>query len=141
MTETKEKFRGLPLGARAVQIADGTTTNYFLTTFGRAKRESVCSCEVTMEPNLSQALHMLNGQTAHGRVEQGGVVQKLLAEQKLPPEKVIENLYLRTLSRKPTETEMSTLRGYLPTEPAEQKKVLDDIFWALLNSEEFMFNH
>src|SRR5688500_7755471 len=34
-TESHEKFRGLPLGARAVQIADGATTNSFLTTFGR----------------------------------------------------------------------------------------------------------
>ena len=42
--------------AREVQIADGNTSDYFLTTFGRAKRESVCSCEVMMEPNLSQAL-------------------------------------------------------------------------------------
>src|SRR5204863_288152 len=33
-TEAKEKFQGLPLGARAVQIADGRTANYFLTTFG-----------------------------------------------------------------------------------------------------------
>jgi hypothetical protein len=36
VTDTPNKFRGLPLGARAVQIADGKTTNYFLTTFGRA---------------------------------------------------------------------------------------------------------
>ena len=35
-TETKDKFAGLPLGARAVQIADGNTATYFLTTFGRA---------------------------------------------------------------------------------------------------------
>ena len=57
VTETKDKFRGLPLGARAVQIADGNITTYFLRTFGRATRETVCSCEVKMEPNLSQALH------------------------------------------------------------------------------------
>jgi hypothetical protein len=141
VTETKEKFRGLPLGARAVQIADGETTNYFLTTFGRAKRETVCTCEVSMEPNLSQALHMLNGQTAHGRVEQGGVVNKLLVTEKKTPEQVIENLYLRCFNRKPTETELSTLAGYMPKEVNEQKKVLEDVFWALLNSEEFMFNH
>ncbi len=36
VTETKNKFPGLPLGARAVQIADGDASTYFLTTFGRA---------------------------------------------------------------------------------------------------------
>ena len=35
--ETKNKFQGLPLGAKAIQIADGRVSNYFLTTFGRAK--------------------------------------------------------------------------------------------------------
>ena len=63
VTETKNKFQGLPLGARAVQIADGSASTYFLTTFGRATRETVCSCEVKMEPTLSQALHLLNGDT------------------------------------------------------------------------------
>ncbi|MFN9976870.1 MAG: DUF1553 domain-containing protein, partial [Phycisphaerae bacterium] len=55
VTANQEKFPGLPVGARAVHIADGNTSTYFLTTFGRAKRESVCACEVKMEPNLSQA--------------------------------------------------------------------------------------
>lgn len=147
-TETSEKFKSLPLGARAVQIADGDTSNFFLTTFGRAKRETVCSCEVSMDPNLSQALHLLNGQTTNGRITQGGVVRKLLAEEKKTPEEVIEQLYLRTVSRKPTPEEMSSLRANLPQgDPkkpevqAEAQKVLEDVFWALLNSPEFMFNH
>lgn len=41
VTATPNKFKGLPLGARAVQIADGNTSNYFLTTFGRATRATV----------------------------------------------------------------------------------------------------
>ena len=40
VTETKNKFAGLPLGARAVQIANGNTSSYFLTAFGRASRAS-----------------------------------------------------------------------------------------------------
>src|SRR5690606_17362925 len=41
VTETRNKFRGLPEGARAVQIADGNVSNYFLRTFGRAERATV----------------------------------------------------------------------------------------------------
>ncbi len=141
VTETQEKFKGLPLGSRAVQIADGETTNYFLTTFGRAKRETVCSCEVSMEPNLSQALHLLNGDNSQGRVINGGLVPKLIAEKKSPRE-IIDELYQRCFSRKPTEDEMSRLMTLVtPAAPDEQRKVLEDVFWALLNSEEFMFNH
>ena len=86
VTATPNKFKGLPHGARAVQIADGNTTNYFLTTFGRATRATVCSCEVKMEPNLSQALHLLNGDTTQQRIRQGKVVENLLNDKKAPEE-------------------------------------------------------
>jgi hypothetical protein len=139
VTEAKEKFRGLPLGARAVQIADGATTNYFLRTFGRASRETVCSCEVKMEPNLSQALHLLNGKTTAEKVEAGGVVKRLL-DQKKTPEQVIEALYVRCLTRMPTPEEIAGVTAQLKDEK-DPSAVLNDLFWALLNSQEFMFAH
>jgi len=142
VTGTPNKFKGLPLGARAVQIADGNTSNYFLTTFGRASRVTVCSCEVKMEPNLSQALHLLNGETAHNRIRQGKVVAKLYAEKKSPSE-IIDQLYIKTLSRTPTTVERDKLLEVVSqVEGAEETRaVLEDIFWSLLNSKEFIFNH
>src|SRR5213078_1647520 len=50
VTDTQDKFPGLPRGSRAVQIPDGNTATYFLTTFGRASRTTVCSCEVKTDP-------------------------------------------------------------------------------------------
>ena len=79
VTDTREKFRGLPLGARAVQIADGPTSSYFLTTFGRARRDTVCVAEVSTDPSLSQALHMLNGHTVTGKIAEGGLIGRLLS--------------------------------------------------------------
>jgi len=142
VTETPNKFRGLPLGARAVQIADGNTSTYFLTTFGRATRQTVCSCEVKMEPNLSQALHLLNGDAVHNRVRNGGVIRKLFKE-KESPEAVIEALYFRCLSRAPTDTEKRKLMETLKEAKDDNARVevLEDIFWAILNSKEFIFNH
>ncbi len=143
VTETKNKFRGLPLGARAVQIADGNTTDYFLTTFGRATRETVCSCEVKMDPSLSQALHLLNGPTVTQKVEQGGVVKRLLAEGKTP-EQVIDEIYIRCFTRRPTAEEKKQLMGQVTAvgeDKAQREQVLNDVFWAVLNSKEFMFNH
>jgi hypothetical protein len=139
VTETKDKFAGLPLGARAVQIADGNTATYFLTTFGRATRETVCSCEVKMEPNLGQALHLMNGESVHEKVKQGGVVAKLLEAGKTP-EQVADELYLRCLSRKPTEQESAAINEQLAA-AGDAKAALEDVFWALLNSREFLFNH
>lgn len=141
VTATPNKFKGLPLGARAVQIADGNTSNYFLTTFGRATRATVCSCEVKMEPNLSQALHLLNGDTTQQRIRQGKLVENLLQEKKTPAE-VIDQLYLTVLSRSPTDMEREKLLAVVGQSPAPQvRETLEDIFWALLNSKEFIFNH
>ena len=142
VTATPNKFKGLPLGARAVQIADGNTSNYFLTTFGRASRATVCSCEVKMEPNLSQALHLLNGDTTQQRIREGKVVETLLNEKKTP-EEVIAILYLTVLSRPPTDMEREKLLAAVAEqkEPAMVRETLEDIFWALLNSKEFIFNH
>ena len=137
-TETKNKFQGLPLGAKAIQIADGRVSNYFLTTFGRAKRETVCSCEVVMEPSLSQALHLLNGDTTNNRIKQGKVVANSLNDGK-EPNQIIDELYLRCYSRKPRESEKANLLASLDKD--NPREGLEDVFWALLNSKEFIFNH
>jgi Protein of unknown function (DUF1549)/Protein of unknown function (DUF1553) len=139
VTETKNKFPGLPNGARAVQIADGGVSTYFLTTFGRATRETVCSCEVKLDPTLSQSLHLLNGETTTQRIAAGNLVGRRLQEKKAP-DQIIEELYLRCLSRKPLPKEREKLMALVNAEP-DKKKALDDVFWSLLNSREFMFNH
>lgn len=142
VTNTPNKFKGLPLGARAVQIADGSTSNYFLTTFGRATRTTVCSCEVKMEPNLSQALHMLNGDSTHQRILRGKVINTL-REMDPAPAAVISNLYQLTLTREPTAAETRHLLAELKSleESEEKREFFYDLFWALLNSKEFIFNH
>jgi hypothetical protein len=142
VTQTKNKFRGLPEGSRAVEIVDGRTTTYFLTTFGRASRDTVCACEVKMEPNLSQALHLLNGDTVNQKIQGGGLVSAMTKEGKTP-EQIIEEFYWRALSRPPTQTEQTKLVAFVADAktPAEKNTVLNDLFWAVLNSKEFIFNH
>ncbi len=139
VTDTKNKFPGLPLGARAVQIADGQTSTYFLTTFGRPTRETVCSCEVRLEPTLSQSLHLMNGDTVGPKIQQGGLVAKMLQDKRTPAQ-VIETIYVRSLSRTPTTIELQKLLAQVDASPNKQQ-ALEDVFWAVLNSREFMFNH
>lgn len=138
VTETSNKFKGLPLGAKAIQIADGRISNYFLTTFGRATRETVCSCEVVMEPSLSQALHLMNGDTTNNRIKQGKLIESMLKAGSTAAE-IIDHLFMRCYSRKPNLEEKEVLLASVEQE--EKAESLEDIFWALLNSKEFIFNH
>ena len=139
VTEIQEKFQGLPLGARAVQVADGTTSNYFLMSFGRSPRTTACAGEATTEPTLSQALHLLNGDTVARKLGESKRVQKLLdAGQK--PAQIVESIYLACLSRQPTPEEMQKLEALIAAEP-NPRNAVDDIFWAVLNSREYLFNH
>ena len=92
-----------------------------------------------MEPTLSQALHLLNGDTSNQKIQQGGVIAALQKEN-LTPDQIIEKMYIRCLSRKPQPEELAALKPMF-AEGSDVKRSLDDIFWALLNSREFLFNH
>lgn len=139
VTEVAEKYPGLPEGRRAIEIADGATPNYFLTTFGRATRQTPCSCEVKTNPTLSQAMHLLNGETTNEKIKAGGVIRRLL-QQHQDPRIVADQLYLRCYSRHPDDSEReqiaTRLKGYDNPESG-----LEDLFWAILNSNEFILNH
>ena len=140
ITETPNKFQGLPLGARAVQIADGAVSNYFLETFGRSKRESVASTEVKTDPNLSQALHLMNGDAVNDRIRRGQVVEKMVTAGKKDDE-IITELFLRVFGRMPAAVEAKSITAAIAADPNNRRLVLEDAFWALMNSKEFYFNH
>jgi hypothetical protein len=55
-------------------------------------------------------------------------------------EEILDELYLRTLSRPPTEAERTKLVSFF-NDPKNDEAVLADLFWALLNAKEFVFNH
>jgi hypothetical protein len=139
VTDGGTRFRGLPVGSRAVQIADGASTTDFLTTFGRSSRESVCTCAVKVDPNLSQALELVNGGDVQNKVQNSPVIDRML-KANATNEQIIDELYLRCLSRPATDTEKSKLNDLVGQSP-DRRQGLKDVFWALLNSQEFLFNH
>lgn len=139
VTDSPDKYSGIPLGSRAVEIVDGNTSTYFLTAFGRSKRGSVCSCEVTVDPNLSQALHLLNGSTVNSKVARAKWLQAMI-KNKAKPEEVVNEIYWRCLSRPANEKELAKLKEFF-TDPKEYVNSYYDIFWAVMNSKEFFFNH
>ncbi|MBX3179767.1 MAG: DUF1553 domain-containing protein [Candidatus Hydrogenedentes bacterium] len=140
VTGNDVKFRNLPKGSRAVQVAGGNSGVYFLEVFGRPSRETVCTCERRNEPNLAQSLHLINGDTIDSAIKgKGGLLDSLLAAE-TPPAEIIDRLYLAAVSRKPSEEEKNQLNAYV--DAAENKReALEDVFWTMLNAKEFIFNH
>lgn len=139
VTDTSDQLAGLPLGGRAVQIPDANSNNYFLETFGRGSRETPCSCEVSTSPTLSQALHLLNGETTTGKIEQGNIIQQIL-DTGASPIDVAREIYVKCLTREPRQDELREIESKLAS-AKDPRTELADLFWALLNSNEFVFNH
>jgi hypothetical protein len=117
------------------------TGDYVLETFGQSARRSVCACDTKTNPSLSQVMHLLVGDTAGPRVQTAatsGVLKKIIDDNSTP-EAIIEAIFIRVLSRRPTATEMTAMRDLVAKN--EAPAVYQDIFAGLLTSSDFLFNH
>jgi Protein of unknown function (DUF1553)/Protein of unknown function (DUF1549) len=140
VTEVPEKFAGLPLGTRAVQLPDGEVNHVFLKTFGQPGRELACECEREGDSNLAQALQLINGPTINDKVRNpNNRLGKLLAR-KLTDAEVLNQLYLAGLSRLPEDGEVKAALEHV-ARAADKRKAWEDVQWALINSKEFLFRH
>jgi hypothetical protein len=139
-TDVAEKFPGMPMGTRAVQLPDGDANHPFLKTFGQPARELACECERESDSNLAQALQLINGATVNDKLRNANNrIGKLLAK-KLKDSEILEDLYLSTLSRMPTAEDIKENFQYLE-KSKNKREGWEDIHWALINSKEFLFRH
>lgn len=129
-------------GTRALELYDSAVESYFLTTFGRNDREITCECERSNQPSMIQVLHLANGDTLNGKLaSDDGIVAKLLAE-KADDARIVEEACLATLSRPPTEHERSGFLKMLGSAgEGGRRAAVEDLFWALMTSREFLFQH
>jgi hypothetical protein len=140
VTGVPEKFGGLPRGTRAIQLPDAGVGSPFLDTFGRPPREIACECERSAEPNIAQALQLMNGDLLNRKLGgEGGRVTRMVARGG-PAADAVGELYLAALSRRPRPAELSAALRLIATAP-NRKEGLEDLLWTLLNSREFLFNH
>jgi hypothetical protein len=141
----KQKTDFYPLGTRAVQLYDAAVENYFLQAFGRNPRRIVCECERSDQPTMVQVLHLSNGETVNAKLHApGNRLHKLsrLRREGMSAAAVVDEIYLACLARYPTDAERTHLLGLLPAPgAADEQEVLEDVFWGLMSSREFLFNH
>jgi hypothetical protein len=149
VTKVPEKFDGYPAGMRGMQLPDTAVKSYFLTAFGRPVRQQARESERTSVPTITQALHIINGDTLNNKLRAVGNSNEMLVRLGFTDEQIVDYLVLASLSRHPTDGERSALLDELAL--AESEKATDvenarlsalaDMSWALLTGKEFMFNH
>ena len=150
VTRVPEKFEGYPVGMRALQLPDAAVESYFLTAFGRPPRLQTRESDRTSEPSITQALHVINGDTLNQKLRAPGGTVDMLLKLGLSDPRVVDYLFLSAFSRYPRDSERQRLVEDLEaaeTKPAAgsvaepRRAGLVDMAWAVLTSEEFMFNH
>ena len=140
VTGLPDVFPGYPVGIRATQLPDPGVESHFLKLFGQSDRVTACACERNGEVTLPQLLHLQNGASVVEKIKHPeGRLSRLLREE---PDngRLVETLFLSVLGRRPREAEQKTV-ARLMADGSDRGEVARDLFWALLNSKEFVFNH
>ena len=153
VTQAKTKFNKITIsdgstqdtkfykeGTRALQLYDSAVTSYFLKTFGRNEREITCECERSDKPSMVQVLHLSNGDTLNKQLNaKESCVSPLLEKE---ANEILDEAYLLCVSRFPSEKERNQLQKLLTNAKGDEKRtMIEDLFWALMTSREFLFQH
>jgi hypothetical protein len=141
VTAAPTPFKDFPAGTRAMQLPDTNIASDFLRTFGRPERLLTCECERSDEPSMTQVLHILNGDTLIEKLEakENRLSQQLAANSSA--EQIVEELFLSALCRFPTDRERQQLgEVFGSTSPEDRRQAIEDLYWSVLSSKEFLFN-
>jgi hypothetical protein len=145
---TKSNLGGappLPPDARAVQLPHFPyPSQYFLQIFGTPEGSISCECERVDTANLAQSLHLMNSGEVIGKVSSPiGRAARLSADTNLSPAQKVRQIFLLVYSRAPTAREQDLALRYLSRakDRTEEKAILEDLLWALINTKEFTYNH
>ncbi len=143
LTGSRETFTGLPPGLRAVQLPDEgfDTPSRFLDAFGRPKRDSVCECERSIEPSLTQSLYLLNAAEIEHKLSAPDGRAARFARDSRPNSDKIVAIYRVSLSRTPTRAELDACLDHINRRRGKEdpQKGFEDLIWALMNIKEFQF--
>jgi hypothetical protein len=138
----RKKTDFYPKGTRAIQLYDSAVSSYFLKTFGRNQRRITCECERSDEPTMVQVLHISNGDTINEKLSAKENRVDAFLKEKLSDEEMVRRVYLSAISRLPTDSEQKKMVAVMQSaKEGEKRLVVEDLFWAVMSSREFLFNH
>ena len=127
---------------RALQLRDSAVRSYFLKTFGRNARDITCECERSNQPSLVQVLHLSNGSTINDKLAAKDSRITQVLDSQAPPDQITHDAWMLCLSRPPNDSERQQFEQFLTQAPPEEKRqAVEDLYWSLLTSREFLFQH
>ncbi len=139
---SSQKTEAYGPNTRALQLQDAAVRSYFLKTFGRNSRDITCECERSNQPSLVQVLNLANGDTVNLKLsaKESRVTQVVASEMATPA--LIQEAWMLCLSRVPSKPESEQFESLIKAAaPAERRQVVEDLYWSLLTSREFLFQH
>jgi hypothetical protein len=137
-----QNFGHLPQGTRATQLpAPDLVKVDFLKVFGQPERSTVCACERADDSNLGMALELFNGPTIHQQLRAPNNRFRQTLQAGGTAEQAITELYLAALCRWPSQFELKAATDHCKTNREEPALGLEDVGWALFNTDEFLFQH
>ena len=139
VTGVAEKFGSQPLGTPAVKLFDAKIASTTLDILGRCDRSGSCESGGTAGGGLTAKLHWINGPFLNRKVESpNGRLHQLIKTGKSDAV-IVEEFYVRALSRQPNERERAFWKKQLGVAktPRSRKQLLEDFVWSLLSSREF----
>ena len=138
-------YGGFPPGTRALQLPDSRVASRFLDAFGRPERVATCSCERQQDSSVGQALHVNNGKTLNDKLRDKTSRVGAWADEKVGDAEAVRRVFALALAREPTPAELAKFESLLAEAAADKqtsrREALEDLFWSVLASKEFLFNH
>jgi hypothetical protein len=139
-----QKYDALRSKLRAIELPDEKLfTTPLFKVFEKPNRETASESERGVNPSLSQTLFLLNAKEIQEKISGDRSRAALLAADARPLPDRINEIYLWCYGRPPTERELRVVENYLErrTDSAANRRGFKDVFWALINTKEFQFNH
>ena len=143
VTGVANSYPGMPPGSRAVEAWTYKIESRTMDAFGRPNSSSDCPCERDVRPSITQSLHLMNSRALQAKLkstEANARVEQLTKGDRTS-EEIVSEVYLTCYSRRPTEEERKIAIASFSAEGATKRTATEDLFWALMNSAEFVFNH
>jgi|GEM_PF-11480 len=137
----KQTFGSLPPGTLATHLpAPDLVKVDFLKVFGQPERTTVCACERVDDSNLGMAIELFNGPTIHEKLRSPEARFRVSLAAGKPLAEVIQEMYLAAFCRLPSDQELAAATEHC-SKQEDVAAALEDVCWALLNTDEFLFQH